>query len=157
MAATQCAIRLAGDSRLHKIVARAVCSARLFNGSGCADLYLAVGVGAAYIVTYIGLSLVPQYAELGATVQDFVFRTRASQSELVQQNSMNLLIARSLTTVGGAGLFLVALLMLVSIEQRFNTIWQVATPRWGLQRFWRIGVLSLGPAFLLVGHGVAPV
>ena len=105
-------------------------------------------------VTYIGLSLVPQYAELGATVQDFVFRNFVpASSELVQQRLNEFADrARSLTTVGGAGLLLVALLMLVSIEQRFNTIWQVATPRWGLQRvlvYW--GVLSLGPAFLLVG------
>lgn len=105
-------------------------------------------------VTYIGLSLVPQYAELGATVQDFVFRNFVpASSELVQQKLNEFADrARSLTTVGGAGLLLVALLMLVSIEQRFNTIWQVATPRWGLQRvlvYW--GVLSLGPAFLLVG------
>ena len=105
-------------------------------------------------VTYIGLSLVPQYAELGATVQDFVFRNFVpASSELVQQKLNEFADrARSLTTVGGAGLLLVALLMLVSIEQRFSTIWQVATPRWGLQRvlvYW--GVLSLGPAFLLVG------
>ena len=60
--------------------------------------------------------------------------------------------ARGLTTAGAASLLLVALLMLVSIEQRFNSIWQVVTPKWGLQRvlvYW--GVLSLGPAFLLVG------
>lgn len=105
-------------------------------------------------VTYIGLSLVPQYADLWAAVQDFVFRNFVpASSELVQQKLNEFADrARGLTTAGGAGLLLVALLMLVSIEKRFNTIWQVATPRWGLQRalvYW--GVLSLGPAFLLVG------
>ena len=105
-------------------------------------------------VTYIGLSLVPQYAELGTTVQDFVFRNFVpASSELVQQKLNEFADrARGLTTAGAASLLLVALLMLVSIEQRFNSIWQVVTPKWGLQRvlvYW--GVLSLGPAFLLVG------
>lgn len=105
-------------------------------------------------VTYIGLSLVPQYAELWGAIQDFVFRNFVpASSELVQQKLNEFADrARSLTTAGGAGLLLVALLMLVSIEKRFNAIWQVSTPRWGLQRallYW--GVLSLGPVFLLVG------
>lgn len=105
-------------------------------------------------VTYIGLSLVPQYAELWGAIEDFVFRNFVpASSELVQQKLNEFADrARSLTTAGGAGLLLVALLMLVSIEKRFNAIWQVATPRWGLQRalvYW--GVLSLGPVFLLVG------
>ncbi|MGB0998320.1 MAG: YhjD/YihY/BrkB family envelope integrity protein [Pseudomonadales bacterium] len=52
-------------------------------------------------VTYIGLSLVPQYAELGATVQDFVFRNFVpASSELVQQKLNEFADrARSLTTV----------------------------------------------------------
>ena len=87
-------------------------------------------------VTYIGLSLVPQYAELGTTVQDFVFRNFVpASSELVQQKLNEFADrARGLTTAGAASLLLVALLMLVSIEQRFNSIWQVVTPKWGLQR-----------------------
>ena len=93
-------------------------------------------------VTYIGLSLVPQYAELGTTVQDFVFRNFVpASSELVQQKLNEFADrARGLTTAGAASLLLVALLMLVSIEQRFNSIWQVVTPKWGLQRVWCIGV-----------------
>ena len=104
-------------------------------------------------VTYIGLSLVPQYGDLWIQVQDFIFRNFVpASSELVQQKLTEFAgRARGLTTAGGMGLLLVALLMLVSIEKRFNAIWQVSTPRWGLQRvlvYW--GVISLGPALLLI-------
>ena len=75
-----------------------------------------------------------------------------ASSELVQQKLTEFAgRARGLTTAGGIGIVSVALLMLVSIEKRFNAIWQVATPRWGVQRvlvYW--GVLSLGPALLLI-------
>ena len=105
-------------------------------------------------VTYQGLALVPQYADLWVQAQDFIFRNFVpASSELVQQKLTEFAErARSLTTFGGMGLVLVALLMLMSIEKQFNAIWEVATPRWGLQRalvYW--GVLSLGPAFLLIG------
>ena len=105
-------------------------------------------------VTYQGLALVPQYADLWVQAQDFIFRNFVpASSELVQQKLTEFAErARSLTTFGGMGLVLVALLMLMSIEKQFNAIWEVATPQWGLQRalvYW--GVLSLGPAFLLIG------
>ena len=104
-------------------------------------------------VTYIGLSLVPQYGDLWVEVQNFIFRNFVpASSELVQQKLTEFAgRARGLTTAGGIGIVSVALLMLVSIEKRFNAIWQVATPRWGVQRvlvYW--GVLSLGPALLLM-------
>lgn len=104
-------------------------------------------------VTYIGLSLVPQYGDLWVEVQNFIFRNFVpASSELVQQKLTEFAgRARGLTTAGGIGIVSVALLMLVSIEKRFNAIWQVATPRWGVQRvlvYW--GVLSLGPALLLI-------
>ena len=104
-------------------------------------------------VTYIGLSLVPQYGDLWVEVQNFIFRNFVpASSELVQQKLTEFAgRARGLTTAGGVGIVLVALLMLVSIEKRFNAIWQVSTPRWGVQRalvYW--GVLSLGPALLLI-------
>lgn len=104
-------------------------------------------------VTYIGSSLVPQYGDLWIQVQDFIFRNFVpASSELVQQKLTEFAgRARGLTTAGDMGLLLVALLMLVSIEKRFNAIWQVSPPRWGLQRvlvYW--GVISLGPALLLI-------
>ena len=87
-------------------------------------------------VTYIGLSLVPQYGDLWVEVQNFIFRNFVpASSELVQQKLTEFAgRARGLTTAGGIGIVSVALLMLVSIEKRFNAIWQVATPRWGVQR-----------------------
>jgi membrane protein len=54
--------------------------------------------------------------------------------------------------VGFGFLFVTAFLMLITIEKSFNTIWHVAEPRRGLQRFllyW--GVLSLGPACVVAG------
>jgi membrane protein len=104
-------------------------------------------------VTYIGLSLVPQYGDLWIQVQDFIFRNFVpASSELVQQKLTEFAgRARGLTTAGGIGLLLVTLLMLVSIEKRFNAIWQVSTPSSGLQRvlvYW--GLLSLAPALLLI-------
>lgn len=60
--------------------------------------------------------------------------------------------ARNLTAAGFAVLFVTSFLMLMRIEKSFNTIWHVAQPRAGLQRFllyW--GVLSLGPAFVIGG------
>lgn len=59
--------------------------------------------------------------------------------------------AKSLTWVGVLVLFLTALMLLRSIEVQFNRIWNVDTPRTGVQTFFRYwAVLSLGPV-LMVG------
>ena len=73
-------------------------------------------------VTYIGLSLVPQYGDLWVEVQNFIFRNFVpASSELVQQKLTEFAgRARGLTTAGGIGIVSVALLMLVSIEKRFQ-------------------------------------
>ena len=58
--------------------------------------------------------------------------------------------ARGLSAIGFGFLFFTTFMLLVTIESTFNTIWAVAEPRRGLQRFlvyW--GVMSLGPTMIL--------
>ncbi len=105
-------------------------------------------------VTYTIFSLIPEYAHVGEQVQAFVFNNFVPGSSDVVQEKLNEFAARArnLTTVGLLILFATAFMMLVTIEKSFNTIWHVAEPRRGLQRFllyW--GVLSLGPLSIIAG------
>ena len=105
-------------------------------------------------VTYTFFALVPEYADLGEQVENFVFENFVpGSSEVVQEKLTEFAErARNLTAAGFVVLFVTAFLMLIRIEKSFNTIWHVAQPRKGLQRFllyW--GVLSLGPALVLGG------
>ena len=105
-------------------------------------------------VTFTIFSLIPQYASVGEQVQDFVFENFVpGSSDIVQEKLVEFSDrARNLTVAGFLFLFVTAFLMLVTIEKSFNTIWHVAEPRRGLQRFllyW--GVLSLGPASAIIG------
>lgn len=105
-------------------------------------------------VTFTIFSMIPEYASVGDEVQDFVFENFVpGSSDIVQEKLVEFTDrARNLTVAGFVFLFLTAFLMLVTIEKSFNTIWHVAEPRRGLQRFllyW--GVLSLGPASAIIG------
>ena len=105
-------------------------------------------------VTYTFFSILPEYADVGEQVQSFVFENFVPASSDIVQDKLGEFAdrAQNLTVVGFLFLFLTAFLMLVTIEKSFNTIWHVAEPRRGLQRFllyW--GVLSLGPAFVVIG------
>ncbi len=105
-------------------------------------------------VTYTFFSILPEYAHVGEQVQDFVFQNFVPGSSSVVQDKLGEFAdrARNLTAVGFVFLFVTAFLMLITIEKSFNTIWHVAEPRRGLQRFllyW--GVLSLGPACVVAG------
>jgi len=63
--------------------------------------------------------------------------------------------ARGLTTIGAAALVVTALLMLAAVEDTFNRIWRVGTPRPRLARFlvyWT--VLTLGPLLALAGLAI---
>jgi len=105
-------------------------------------------------VTYTFFSILPEYAQVGEQVQNFVFQNFVPGSSDVVQQKLNVFADRAsnLTAVGFVFLFITAFLMLVTIEKSFNTIWHVAEPRRGLQRFllyW--GVLSLGPACVVAG------
>ena len=105
-------------------------------------------------VIYTAFSLMPEYAHVGQQVQNFIFENFVPGSSDVVQQKLNEFAdrARGLTGFGFAILFVTSFVMLLTIERRFNLIWQVAEPRRGLQRFlvyW--GVLSLGPACVLGG------
>ena len=105
-------------------------------------------------VTYTFFSILPEYADTGKQVESFIFENFVPESSGVVQDKLAEFAeaARQLTTVGFVFLFVTSFLMLVTIEKRFNTIWHVAEPRRGLQRFllyW--GVLSLGPACVVAG------
>lgn len=105
-------------------------------------------------VTYTFFSLIPEYAQMGEQVQSFVFQNFVPGSSDVIQEKLEEFAdrARNLTSIGFVMLFATTFMMLVTIEKTFNSIWHVAEPRRGLQRFllyW--GVLSLGPASLVVG------
>ncbi len=105
-------------------------------------------------VTYTFFSLLPEYEHVGDQVQDFIFKNFVpGSSDVVQEKIVEFSgQARNLTTVGFVILFVTSFMMLVTIERSFNTLWHVAEPRRGLQRFllyW--GVLSLGPASVIAG------
>lgn len=105
-------------------------------------------------VTYTFFSILPEYAQVGDQVQSFVFQNFVPGSSDLVRDKLNEFAdrARDLTAIGFLFLFVTAFLMLITIEKSFNTIWHVAEPRRGLQRFllyW--GVLSLGPACVVAG------
>ena len=105
-------------------------------------------------VTYTFFSLIPEYSSVGEKVETFVFKNFVpGSSDLVQEKLAEFADrARNLTATGFAFLFVVAFMMLVTIEKTFNTIWQVAEPRKGVPRlllYW--AVLSLGPACVVAG------
>lgn len=105
-------------------------------------------------VTYTFFSILPEYEHIGQEVQAFIFQNFVPGSSDVVQDKLSEFAdrARNLTAAGFVFLFVTSFLMLVTIEKSFNTIWHVAEPRRGLQRFllyW--GVLSLGPAFVVAG------
>ena len=99
------------------------------------------------------LAVFPAFANLRQHVSDFIFRNFVPASgETVQgylfQFADN---ASKLTIVGILFLLASALMMLASIEDRFNRIWRVPTRRKGVARFllyW--AVLTLGPLALVI-------
>ncbi len=107
-------------------------------------------------VTFAMLSAVPAFQGVGEQIQDFVFRNFVpSTGAAVQEYLKGFTVqARQLTWIGVLALAVTAFMMLVNIEQAFNTIWRVRKSRRGVSSFvlyWAI--LSLGP--LLLGGGFA--
>lgn len=105
-------------------------------------------------VTFAMLSAVPAFQGVGEQIQRFVFRTFVPSAGAAVQEYLWAFTAqaRQLTWVGVLLLAVTAVMMLMTIEQAFNTIWRVRKSRRGLSSFllyWAI--LSLGP--LLLGSG----
>jgi len=105
-------------------------------------------------VAYAMLSILPAYDGVAERVETFLFQNFVpTSSELVREYLSEFSQrARGLSIIGFAFLFFTTFMLLVTIEGTFNTIWQVAEPRRGLQRllvYW--GVMSLGPPMILSG------
>jgi len=99
-------------------------------------------------------SVLPEFDGVGDLIRGYIFENFVPASSTVVQEKLVEFSerARKLTGVGFVVLFVTAFMMLVNIEKTFNTIWGVAEPRRGLQRFlvyW--GVLSLGPPCIAAG------
>jgi len=109
-------------------------------------------------VTFAMLSAVPAFQDMGEVIQSFIFRNfvPAAGSALQEHLRGFSTQARQLTWVGILFLMVSALLMMVTIEKAFNTIWRVQRPRRGVSSFliyWAI--LSLGPLLLGVGFAIS--
>jgi membrane protein len=103
-------------------------------------------------VAYAMLSILPAYDGVAERIESFVFDNFVPTSSTVVQDYLGEFTrrARGLSIIGFGFLFFTTFMLLVTIESTFNTIWQVAEPRKGLQRFlvyW--GVMSLGPTMIL--------
>lgn len=107
-------------------------------------------------VTFAMLSVIPAFQGVGEQIQHYLFRHFIPSSGAAVQEHLKVFSAqaRQLTWIGVGFLMATALMMLLTIEKAFNTIWRVEQPRRGLSSFllyWAI--LSLGP--LLLGAGFA--
>lgn len=104
------------------------------------------------------LAVFPVFAGLREHVSDFIFRNFVPASgETVQGYLLQFADnASKLTIVGILFLLASALMMLASIEDRFNRIWRVPSPRKGSARFllyW--AALTLGPLALVAAVGAS--
>ena len=105
-------------------------------------------------VAFTIFSLLPEFAQVGTKIQDYLFANLVPSSGVVVRDKLLEFSSRAqgLTGLGFLFLFVTAFLMLVSIEKTFNQIWHVDESRRGLSRFllyW--GVLSLGPPLIAGG------
>jgi membrane protein len=105
-------------------------------------------------VGYTFLSVMPEFADLGDQIRDFIFANFVpAMSEVIEERLVEFSEqATQLTIMGFAFLVVVAFSMLVSIEQAFNRIWNVIEPRRGLHKFltyW--AVLTFAPPLLAGG------
>ncbi|PAU57418.1 virulence factor BrkB family protein [Pseudomonas indica] len=107
-------------------------------------------------VTFAMLSAIPAFQGMSEEIQGFIFRNFVPSTGVTVQEYLRAFTAqaRQLTWIGVGFLMVTALMMLLTIEKAFNTIWRVRQPRRGVSSFllyWAI--LSLGP--LLLGAGFA--
>lgn len=105
-------------------------------------------------VVYAMLSAIPSFQGINEQLQSLIFSqfVPATGSALVEHLRDFSRQARSLTLIGLIFLLVTAVLMMVTVERAFNTIWHVSRSRRGVSSFllyW--AVLTLGP--LLVGSG----
>jgi len=110
------------------------------------SLVPAAGVSLAF------LSTLPQSDEIRSAVEDLLTRyllPHAGETALMAFHTL-LLRAASLSALGFAGLLVTAMMLLITINSAFNTIWRVTRPRPLMIRllaYWAI--LTIGP--MLIG------
>ncbi|WP_025733067.1 YihY family inner membrane protein [Carnimonas nigrificans] len=107
-------------------------------------------------VVYSILSAVPEFQGAGDQAQQFLFdQFVPATGEVVREQLNNFSSqARNLTLVGVGFLFVTAVMMMVSVESAFNSIWQTTGNRKGVAGFLRYwAILTLGP--ILIGAGFA--
>ncbi len=107
-------------------------------------------------VMFSMLSVIPAFQGVGDQIQTYVFENFVPETGAVIQDYLLTFSkqARQLTWAGVGVLMLTAVLMLLTIENTFNTIWRIDQPRRGISRlllYW--AVLTMGP--LLLGAGFA--
>lgn len=103
-------------------------------------------------VIYSILSAIPALSEWGGDFTAQLLSTVLPQgSEYISDYLLSFSQqARSLTWIGVVFLFVTSLTLLRTIERQFNRIWNVDTPRSGLQNFMRYWVvLTLGPVLVI--------
>ncbi len=104
------------------------------------------------------VSVFPAFAGLRDNVTRFIFRSFVpAAGETVQGYLLEFAAnASKLTLMGVLVLLASALMMMASIEDRFNRIWRIASPRKGSARlllYW--AALTLGPILVTAGVGVS--
>src|SRR5690606_28411919 len=84
-------------------------------------------------VTFSIISMVPAFHELGGELQNFIFRNFVPSTGATLLSYLTAFSeqARQLTWVGVIFLVVTALMMMLTIEKAFNTIWRVRQPRRG--------------------------
>ncbi len=107
-------------------------------------------------VTFTMLSVVPAFQGVGNQIQEYIFHNFIPSTGEVIQSYLTTFStqARQLTWVGVGLLMLTSVMMLLTIENTFNTIWRIDQPRRGVSRlllYW--AVLTMGP--LVLGAGFA--
>lgn len=104
-------------------------------------------------VAYTTFSIMPAYETVQERIESFIFSTLVPESSAALRETLLQFAerARGLTVVGFVFLFVTSFMLLVTIEQTLNAIWQVPEPRRGFQRillYW--ATLSLGPPTIVV-------
>lgn len=97
------------------------------------------------------LSTFPAFQDLSASIQNFIFLNFVPTTGKIIQNYLQLFTiqASKLSVIGIVFLFIVALLVMYTVEDSMNKIWRVTESRQGVLAFlsyW--GVVSLTPVLL---------
>lgn len=110
------------------------------------------------VVSFTILAAFPEFKEMGQKLQDLIFANFVAASAQVVQAHLQSFVqhASQLSATGILSLLVMAVLMVFSMEQAFNSIWHVKKRRHGVQAFlmyW--AVITLTPILLGVGLAVS--